>query len=117
MQRNSAQAPRYLRHKLLRAARHANVPAEVKPLRKQPVGVKPPQRQFLGELGHFRRAGFIDLQSHQVGGLGHKVRLGIDELGAPRFLLIVEAKDDQRRRGGSELWRTIWSQLFVRLLP
>jgi hypothetical protein len=40
------------------------------------------------------------LQPHQVGGLGHQVRLGINELGAPRFLLLVEAKDDQRRRGG-----------------
>jgi hypothetical protein len=62
--------------------------------------VKPPHGQFLGGLGHFRGAGRIDLEPHQVGGLDHEVRLGINEPGAPRFLLIIEANDDQRRRRG-----------------
>jgi hypothetical protein len=32
---------------------------------------------------------------NQLGGLGHKVRLGLDKPGAPRLLLVVVAKDDQ----------------------
>ena len=82
---------------------HNEVAVQVLPdVRHEPsaVGVKPTQRQFLGELGHVLGAGFIDLEAHQVGGLGHEVRLGIDEPGAPRFLLVVEAKDDQGRAGG-----------------
>src|SRR5271166_2569562 len=62
------------------------------------VGVKPTQRQFLGVLGYVFRTGFIDLEPHRVGGLGYEVRLGIDEPRTPRFLLLVEAKDDQGRR-------------------
>jgi hypothetical protein len=37
----------------------------------------------------------IDLEVHQLGGLGHKVRLGVDKPGAARLLLVVVAKDDQ----------------------
>jgi hypothetical protein len=64
------------------------------------VGVKPTQRQFLGVLGYVFRTGFIDLEAQQVGGLGYEVRLGINEPGAPRLLLVVKAKNDQRRVGG-----------------
>src|SRR5260370_33764751 len=64
------------------------------------VGVKPPQGQFLGELGQFRRASFIDLQPYQAGGLGHDVGSGIDGPGAPRFRPRVEAKADKRRPEG-----------------
>jgi hypothetical protein len=63
------------------------------------VGVKATQRQFLGDIGHFRRRRFVDLEAHQVCGLGHEVRLAIDEPGTPRFLLLVKAKDDQGRAG------------------
>ena len=73
------------------------------------IGVKPTQRQFLGVLGYVFRTGFVDLEPQQVGGLGYEVRLGIDEPGTPRFLLVVEAKDDQGRRGGGRRQRrTIW---------
>src|ERR1700730_7445538 len=57
------------------------------------VGVKPSQGQFLGDLGYVFRTGFIDLEAQQVGNLGYEVRFGIDEPGAPRFLLVVEAKE------------------------
>src|SRR5262249_14075845 len=52
------------------------------------VGVKPPQRQFFRDLGHVWQAGLVHFEAHQVGGLCHEVRLGIDEPGAPRFLLL-----------------------------
>src|SRR6202048_3292163 len=64
------------------------------------VGIKPSQGQCLGDLGYVFRTGFVDLEAQQVGNLGYEVRFGIDEPGAPRFLLVVEAKDDQRRAGG-----------------
>ena len=72
------------------------------------VGVKPTQRQFLGVLGYVFRTGFIDLEAQQVGGLGYEVRLGIDEPGTPRFLLLIKAKDDQGRGSGVAGRRTIW---------
>ena len=79
---------------------HNEVAVEVLPdVRHKPsaVGVKPTQRQFLGVLGYVFRTGFIDLEPHRVGGLGYEVRLGIDEPGTPRFLLLIKAKDDQGR--------------------
>ena len=55
---------------------------------------------MLGVLGYVFRTGFIDLEAQQVGGLGYEVRLGIDEPGTPRFLLLIKAKDDQGRGSG-----------------
>jgi hypothetical protein len=55
------------------------------------VGVKPSQGQFLCDLGYVFRTGFIDFEPQQVSGLGHQVRFGIDEPGAPRLLLVVVA--------------------------
>ena len=54
-------------------------------------------------------AGFIGLEPHRVGGLGYEVRLGIDEPGTTRFLLLIKAEDDQGRgSGGRTARRTIW---------
>ena len=76
------------------------------------VRVQPPNRQFLGDRGHVRRGGFIDLQAHQVGGLGNEVWIGIDKLGAPRLFCSSSAKDDERRRGRSGPRRDLVTDAF-----
>jgi hypothetical protein len=77
-------------HRSLRFERqgHNEITVEVLPdvwHKPTAVGVKATDGQFLGDLGYVFRTGFIDLEPHRVGGLGHEVRLGIDEPGARGF--------------------------------
>ena len=73
------------------------------------VGIKPTNGQFLGDLGHFRWGGLVDLEPHQVSGLGYEARVGIDEPGTPRFLLLIKARTISRGEavaGAMEDFRT-----------
>ena len=65
------------------------------------VGIKPTQGQFFGDGGHVLGGlASIDLEAHQLRGLGYEVRLVLVKPGAPRLLLVIVAEDDQGRRGG-----------------
>src|SRR5271165_2140708 len=59
------------------------------------VGIKPAYGQFFGNGGHVLGGRLIDLEVHEVCGLGHEVRLVVVKPGIPRLLLVVVAKDDQ----------------------
>ena len=69
------------------------------------VGIEPADRQLFGNLSHIRGAGFVDAESHELGGLGNEVRLVADKPSATRLLLLVKAEHEQadvvRRRTGA----------------
>src|SRR5271166_3234449 len=58
-------------------------------------GSASPAGQFFGNGGHVLGGRLIDLEVHEVCGLGHEVWLVVVKPGTPRLLLVVVAKDDQ----------------------
>src|ERR1700729_4359054 len=60
------------------------------------VGIEPTNRQLLGQLGQFLRCRLVDVQVHELSGLGYEVGIGAFEPRAPWLLMLIEAERDQR---------------------
>ena len=75
------------------------------------VGVEPTKRQFLGKGGQFFGGRFIDLEVHELGGLGDQIGIGGWKPSRPWLLLFVVAEHDEELgvRGVGGFGLQLWS--------